>query len=161
MNERPRENNGQYGQKTPTAPEAGLDDLSSLAALLPASTEDHFDVRALNEALNTVGMFAPTLADEGTLNGMFDGTKVQFLDASSQQLLEPTTQFGGVRVASLADMLATKLKVIQRADSPRSSGTSHSNARRARAELRRLISATTEKAAKNQPVDGSGDVATP
>lgn len=76
-------------------------------------TEDHFDVRALNEALNTVGTFAPTLADEGTLNGIFDDTKVQFLDASSQQLVEPTTQFGGVRLASLADLLATKLKVIQ------------------------------------------------
>lgn len=152
MNEQPRETNGQYGQKTHAAPETDLDDLSSLAQLLPASTltawrtlapvvptiaylsggtaltahlqhrvsrdldfftEEPFDVRALNEALNTVGTFAPTLADEGTLNGVFDDTKVQFLDASSQQLLEPTTQFGGVRLASLADVLATKLKVIQ------------------------------------------------
>ncbi|SDZ02337.1 nucleotidyl transferase AbiEii/AbiGii toxin family protein [Herbiconiux ginsengi] len=76
-------------------------------------TENQFDVRALSEALNTVGTFAPTLAEEGTLNGIFEDTKVQFLDASSQQLLEPTTQFGGVRLASLADVLATKLKVIQ------------------------------------------------
>lgn len=76
-------------------------------------TERPFDVRALNDALNTVGTFAPTLADEGTLNGVFEDTKVQFLDASSQRLLEPTTLFGGVRLASLADVLATKLKVIQ------------------------------------------------
>ncbi|GAA2222291.1 nucleotidyl transferase AbiEii/AbiGii toxin family protein [Herbiconiux moechotypicola] len=76
-------------------------------------TEAPFDVRSLNEALSSVGAFAPTLADVGTLNGVFEDTKVQFLDASSQRLLEPTTQFGGVRLASLGDVLATKLKVIQ------------------------------------------------
>lgn len=76
-------------------------------------TEEGFDSRALNSALNSVGVFAPTLAEEGTLNGVFEDTKVQFLDASSQRLLEPTTPFGGIRLASLADVLATKLKVIQ------------------------------------------------
>ncbi|MCA9298296.1 MAG: nucleotidyl transferase AbiEii/AbiGii toxin family protein [Phycisphaerales bacterium] len=76
-------------------------------------TEGRFDVRALNDTLNTVGTFAPTEADEGTLNGIFEDTKVQFLDASSQRLIEPTSQFGGVRLASLADVLAVKLKVIQ------------------------------------------------
>jgi hypothetical protein len=76
-------------------------------------TEEMFDTRALNSALNSVGVFAPTLAEKGTLNGVFEDTKVQFLDASSQRLLEPTTPFGGIRLASLADVLATKLKVIQ------------------------------------------------
>lgn len=76
-------------------------------------TEAPFDLEALNESLRAVGTFAPTLAEDGTLNGVFDDTKVQFLDASSQRLLEPTTHFGGVRLASLADILATKLKVIQ------------------------------------------------
>lgn len=76
-------------------------------------TEAPFDVRALNDALSAIGTFAPTLADEGTLNGIFEDTKVQFLDASFQRLLEPTTSFGGIRLASLADVLATKLKVIQ------------------------------------------------
>ncbi|WP_409047202.1 nucleotidyl transferase AbiEii/AbiGii toxin family protein [Microbacterium sp. HA-8] len=76
-------------------------------------TEESFDSRALDAALKSVGAFAPTLAEDGTLNGVFEDTKVQFLDASSQRLLEPTTQFGGIRLASLADVLATKLKVIQ------------------------------------------------
>ncbi len=76
-------------------------------------TEESFDSRALHSTLNSVGIFAPTLAEEGTLNGVFDDTKVQFLDASSQRLLEPTTTFGGIRLASLADVLATKLKVVQ------------------------------------------------
>ena len=70
-------------------------------------TEETFDSRALNSALNSVGVFAPTLAEEGTLNGVFEDTKVQFLDASSQRLLEPTTPFGGIRLASLADVLET------------------------------------------------------
>ncbi len=76
-------------------------------------TESPFDIPSLSEALQAAGTFAPTLAEEGTLNGMFEDTKVQFLDASSQRLLKPTTEFGGVRLASLADVLATKLKVIQ------------------------------------------------
>lgn len=152
MSDRPPKTDGRFSQRDPSTPEAGPDDLSVLAALLPASTltawrtlapvvppvaylsggtaltahlqhrvsrdldfftESDFDVRALSEALNTVGTFAPTLAEEGTLNGVFEDTKVQFLDASSQLLLEPTTWFGGVRLASLGDVLATKLKVIQ------------------------------------------------
>lgn len=76
-------------------------------------TEAPFDVGALGSALDTVGTFAPTMVDVGTLNGMFEATKVQFLDASTQVLLEPTTSFGGVRLASLADITAAKLKVIQ------------------------------------------------
>lgn len=76
-------------------------------------TETPFDVDALVEALDTVGTFAPTMVDDGTLNGMFEATKVQFLDASTQRLLEPTTSFGGVRLASLPDITAAKLKVIQ------------------------------------------------
>lgn len=76
-------------------------------------TETPFDVDALATALGAVGAFAPTMVDEGTLNGIFETTKVQFLDASAHRLLEPTTPFGGVRLASLADIAAAKLKVIQ------------------------------------------------
>lgn len=76
-------------------------------------TETSFDVRALAEQLAQMGTFAPTMVDDGTLNGVFEGTKVQFLDASSQRLVRPTTWFGGVRLASMADVAASKLKVIQ------------------------------------------------
>lgn len=76
-------------------------------------TEAPFDADALAVVLDGIGAFAPTLVDEGTLNGVFEQTKVQFLEASGQRLLEPTTTFGGVRLASMADIAATKLKVIQ------------------------------------------------
>ncbi|WP_165310948.1 nucleotidyl transferase AbiEii/AbiGii toxin family protein [Microbacterium protaetiae] len=76
-------------------------------------TERPFDVDALADALAQAGTFAVTTADSGTLNGIFENTKVQFLEASSQRLLRPTTTFGGVRLASLEDITATKLKVIQ------------------------------------------------
>lgn len=76
-------------------------------------TETSFDVGTLATVLDGIGTFAPTMVDEGTLNGVFEETKVQFLDASKQRLLEPTTPFGGVRLASMADIVATKLKVIQ------------------------------------------------
>lgn len=72
-----------------------------------------FDVEALAAELALIGTFAPTMVGEGTLNGVFESTKIQFLEASTQRLVEPTTKFGGVRLASLADILASKLKVIQ------------------------------------------------
>lgn len=74
--------------------------------------ESSFDVEALAEKLASLGPFAPTLATEGTLNGVFEATKVQFLEASSQHNLMEPERFAGVRVASIPDLLATKLKVI-------------------------------------------------
>lgn len=76
-------------------------------------TEAPFDVTELARALSNAGTFAATLTDDGTLNGIFEDTKVQFLEASGQRLLRPTIMFGGVRLASLEDITATKLKVIQ------------------------------------------------
>jgi hypothetical protein len=76
-------------------------------------TEQDFDENALVKQINQVGLFAPTLIAEGTVNGVFEGTKVQFLNAKPQALLSPTTQLGGVRLASMSDVLASKLKVIQ------------------------------------------------
>ena len=71
-----------------------------------------FDPADIEARLRAVGDFEPTRVEEGTLNGMLDGTKVQFLDATGQSVLEPTTTVGGLRVAGLGDLLATKLKVI-------------------------------------------------
>ncbi|WP_448060428.1 nucleotidyl transferase AbiEii/AbiGii toxin family protein [Cellulomonas hominis] len=71
-----------------------------------------FDPEHLAATLDGIGRFAPTLVAEGTLNGVLDSTKVQFLDASSQRVLAPTTEIAGVPVAALPDLLATTLKVI-------------------------------------------------
>lgn len=75
-------------------------------------TEGSFDPEAIATSLSQLGKFAPSLATEGTLNGDFEGTKVQFLDAQRLQLLQPTQTFAGLRVSSIEDILANKLKVV-------------------------------------------------
>lgn len=72
-----------------------------------------FNVDRLLDDIRSRGTFAATLATEGTINGIFESTKVQFLEASSQILLRDPLRFGGIRVAALPDLMATKLKVIQ------------------------------------------------
>lgn len=48
-----------------------------------------------------------------TLNALFGHTKVQFLDATDQRVLAPPTEAAGLAIASLPDILATKLKVLR------------------------------------------------
>lgn len=48
-----------------------------------------------------------------TLNAYLDRTKLQFLEASSLQLLEPLVPVAGLQVAGLGDLLAMKLKVVR------------------------------------------------
>ena len=70
------------------------------------------DLDEVTAALQSRGPFAVTLRDEGTLNGVFSETAVQFLSAENQRQLEPTTTVAGVEVAGIGDILAMKLKVI-------------------------------------------------
>lgn len=70
------------------------------------------DLEQLREALEEVGRFGVTYQDGGTLNGMLDGTKVQLLRAADQKMLRRATVVAGIRVASVEDILAMKLKVI-------------------------------------------------
>lgn len=71
------------------------------------------DLEKLAATLRALGPFAVTLVDEGTLNGLFSQTKVQFLSAASQELLEPPTSVAGLRIAGLSDIFATKLQVLR------------------------------------------------
>jgi hypothetical protein len=73
---------------------------------------DEVDLDQLAATLEGVGPFAISLRVDGTLNGLFSETKVQFLSAASQQLLEQPAEVAGLRVAGIGDILATKLKVI-------------------------------------------------
>lgn len=75
-------------------------------------TDGPFDEAVLVEVLRSRGRFAVTDQGPGTLNGVFEDTKVQFLDASTQRPLRGFTEVDGVRIASLPDLLATKVKVI-------------------------------------------------
>jgi hypothetical protein len=52
-----------------------------------------------------------TLTDE-TLNCLFAGTKLQFLDASAHTMIVPPDPIAGIRVGSLADLMATKLLAV-------------------------------------------------
>jgi hypothetical protein len=77
--------------------------------------EEPIDVGELVAALQQRGRFVTTARDDQspqTLNGVFGGTKLQFLEASSQVLLERPAVIGGVRVAQVHDLLATKLNVL-------------------------------------------------
>lgn len=70
------------------------------------------DLDALWAALRSVGQVVVSERTATTLNCLFNATRLQVLDASTQRLIRPTTQVAGVRVASVADIMATKIKVI-------------------------------------------------
>ncbi|WP_343710763.1 nucleotidyl transferase AbiEii/AbiGii toxin family protein [Mycobacterium sp.] len=71
-----------------------------------------FDTEGLVDALAAAGSLTPTRLEAGTLNGVFDDTKIQCLDASGQHMLDETKDVAGVRVAGMRDLFATKLEVI-------------------------------------------------
>lgn len=73
---------------------------------------DDVDLTTWRETLDSLGRFAVTTAEPDTLNGVFNSTKVQFLQARGQTPLEPPTIIAGIKVASLRDIAATKLKTI-------------------------------------------------
>lgn len=73
------------------------------------------DLDELADRLHSLGTFAVTTRSSGTLNGLYNRTKVQFLHADEgrpQYLLEPPSTVEGIRVAGLSDLIALKLKVI-------------------------------------------------
>ena len=73
------------------------------------------DLDRLTDRLRAHGPFAVTDRAAGTLNGVFDRTRVQFLRAGlhrPERRVEPTTPVAGLRVAGLGDLLAMKLNAI-------------------------------------------------
>lgn len=70
------------------------------------------DLDKVRRDLEGRGRFAVTEHTEDTLNGQFEATKVQFLSAGTQDRLEEPQEVCGIRVAGLADILATKVEVI-------------------------------------------------
>jgi hypothetical protein len=79
---------------------------------LDVFTASAFDPDALEQRLRRHGPLATILKSEGTLNAMLGSTKVQFLWAVDQDVLESPTVVAGMRIGSLSDLFATKLKVI-------------------------------------------------
>jgi hypothetical protein len=71
-----------------------------------------FEPEELALILDRIDSFAPTQVAAGTLNGSLGETRIRFLDARNQYPVEPNIEIGGIPVAGLRDLLATKLKVI-------------------------------------------------
>lgn len=75
-------------------------------------TAEAFDVAGLAKRLSDAGRFVATDECDGTLNGVLDDCKVQFLDASQHRIIDRLTVIEGMPVAGLGDLVAMKLKVI-------------------------------------------------
>lgn len=71
------------------------------------------DLRALAAKLDQHRPLAVQTLRDDTLNGVFGRTKVQFLDATDQHVLVPPIRIAGLNVASVPDLLATKVKVLR------------------------------------------------
>ena len=71
-----------------------------------------FNPNEIASELRRHGDLAVTSITDGTLNAVFNRTKIQVLHAEGQRVLEPPTRVAGMNVGSLPDIAATKLKVI-------------------------------------------------
>jgi hypothetical protein len=74
--------------------------------------ERHEDLQSLWKRIAGAGDALASQQDDHTINCVFDSTRVQVLDASTQAMVAPTTTIGGLRIASIEDIMAMKLKVI-------------------------------------------------
>lgn len=70
------------------------------------------DLDALWSAFEGVGKVLASERSDDTLNCLFNGTKVQVLEAATQRLILPTIRIAGLRIASVEDIMATKINVI-------------------------------------------------
>ena len=59
-----------------------------------------------------VGNARATQHDDSTINCVIDGTKVQVTKAATLKIVSPFITIGGMRVASVNDIMAMKLKII-------------------------------------------------
>ena len=72
-----------------------------------------FDTGRVRTVLERSGDLTLTMFTDDTLNGLLDRTKVQFLEATSLQLLDRPTVIAEMPVAGVRDLMADKLKVIR------------------------------------------------
>ncbi len=70
------------------------------------------DLRSLWKQFQEIGDALATQHDDSTINGTIDGTRVQVLEATTLKIVAPFLEVGGLRVASVNDIMAMKLKVI-------------------------------------------------
>lgn len=70
------------------------------------------DLDALATKLSGLRPTAVTFQNEDSLNAVFGSTKVQFLSMAGQIPVDDDVDFEGLRVASMRDLAATKIKVV-------------------------------------------------
>lgn len=80
--------------------------------------EEKVDLVALSKALRKLSDFAVERESPGALRGFLGKAKVEFFHADedperTQRILEPPEEVAGLRVASLKDLAAMKLKVLR------------------------------------------------
>ncbi len=75
-------------------------------------SDQDLDLTTLAERLSQSGSFAMTSSAPGSLSGVFQQVRVQFLDAHDQSDLVEPEPHAGIPIASLADIFAMKVKVI-------------------------------------------------
>ena len=73
---------------------------------------ENVDLGQLRKMLETVGSFATAYEDEGTLRGLYGATKLEIFVAPSIRQLAPPRIVAGLRVGSLQDLMAMKIKVL-------------------------------------------------
>ena len=71
-----------------------------------------FDPPGLLQKLRGMGKVKHEFVEEGTLNCVFEGIKLQFLYARGQNRIAPGRKVGQMPVGSFPDIAATKLKVV-------------------------------------------------
>lgn len=72
-----------------------------------------FDTERVRDVLDRSGALTVTTFADDTLNGLLDGTRVQFLEAANHRLLDTPTEVAGMPVAGVRDLMADKLKVVR------------------------------------------------
>jgi len=70
------------------------------------------DLDEIKRLVGGLGAFAVTHESEGTLKGLFGATKIEIFDASRLKRLAKPEVVAGLRVASLYDLMAMKIKVM-------------------------------------------------
>ncbi len=74
--------------------------------------EQKEDLDALWLAFQAAGNAIASERTADTLNCLLNSTKLQVLEATTQRLISPATELAGLRIASVADIMATKINVI-------------------------------------------------
>lgn len=73
--------------------------------------EKLFDPGTIEKQLLSFGSLSETMLDRGTINTYLDGVKLQFLEYP-YKLLEPPTEWEGIKISSIIDIACSKLQTV-------------------------------------------------